>query len=355
MKVLIIQQKMIGDVLATSILFEAIKQKYPKAELHYVLNTHTYPVVEHNPFIDRFHFFTPEHEKSKRKLYQFAKELQHENFDVVIDVYSQLSSNLISLVTNAKTKISIDKGANALIYNYRFKNKVKASSNAGLAIENRLQLLKPLNIENSEIVRPKIYLTDSEKTKAKHYLEFHEINLKQPLFMIGVLGSDLDKTYPFEYMARLIDQIVIQHPQSQILFNYIPKQDVDAKAIFDLCSEKTKTQIYFDVFGKSLRDFLAITSNCRAVIGNEGGATNMAKALHIPTFTIFSPWIKKEAWNMFDDGEKHVSVHFRDYKEHLYSGIKHPKALKSEASELYLKFKPSYFETDLKAFLNRLV
>jgi heptosyltransferase-2 len=59
MKVLIIQQKMIGDVLATSVLFEAIKQKYPKAKLHYVLNSHTYPVVEHNPFIDKFHFFYP--------------------------------------------------------------------------------------------------------------------------------------------------------------------------------------------------------------------------------------------------------------------------------------------------------
>lgn len=354
MKVLIIQQKMIGDVLTTSILFEAIKLKYPNAELHYVINTHTYPVVEHNPYVNQFHFFTPEHEKSKRKLHQFAHQLRGENFDIVIDVYSQLSSNLISLVSKAKTKISIDKGANALIYNYRFKYKAKASSNAGLAIENRLQLLQPLDIDPSEIVRPKIYLTDSEKTSAKNYLESQQINLKKPLIMIGVLGSGTNKTYPFDYMAKVIDQIVTQHLDSQVLFNYIPKQEVDAKAIFDLCSEATKTHIFFEVFGKSLRDFLAISWHCNALIGNEGGAINMAKALHIPTFTIFSPWIKKEAWNMFDDGEKHVSVHLKDYNEHLYSGIKHPKELKSKAPELYLKFKPTFFKTELKTFLNRL-
>lgn len=354
MKVLIIQQKMIGDVLATSILFEAIKQKYPKAELHYVLNTHTYPVVEHNPFIDHFHFFTPEHEKSKRKLYQFARDLRHENFDVVIDVYSQLSSNLISFLSTAKTKISIDKDRIGFIYNYKFKPKQVAVTSAGLAIENRLQLLQALNIDESEIVRPKIYLSDSEKTKTKHYLESNKINLKQPLFMIGVLGSDLDKTYPFDSMAKVIDHIVLEQPESQILFNYIPKQEPEARAIFDLCSEHTKTHIYFEVFGKSLRDFLAITSHCHAVIGNEGGAINMAKALHIPTFTIFSPWIKKEAWNMFDDGEKHVSVHLKDYENHLYTGIKHPKELKSKALDLYQSFKPSYFETDLNTFLNRL-
>ncbi|WP_412561334.1 glycosyltransferase family 9 protein [Winogradskyella sp. MIT101101] len=354
MKILIIQQKMIGDVLATSILFEAIKHKYPDAELHYVINSHTYPVVAENPFIDQFQFFTPEHEKSKRKLWQFANQLRKENFDVVIDIYSQISSNIIALRSKAKTKISLDKGHNALIYNHRFKNKSKTNTNAGLAIENRLQLLEPLEIDTTTIVRPKIYLTDSEKNNAKQFLESNGIDLEKPLFMIGVLGSGKDKTYPFAYMAKVINNIVAEQPDSQILFNYIPKQEADAKAILELCSAETQEQIHFEVFGKSLRDFLAITSHCEALIGNEGGAINMAKALYIPTFTIFSPWIKKEAWNMFDDGKKHVSVHLKDYDEQNYKGISHPKELKSKTFELYEDFKPSYFEEELKEFLKRL-
>ncbi|WP_299368603.1 glycosyltransferase family 9 protein [Winogradskyella sp.] len=354
MKILIIQQKMIGDVLATSILFEAIKQKYPEAELHYVLNSHTYPVVEGNPFIDQFHFFTPRHEKSKRQLWQFANQLRLEKFDVVIDVYALLSSNIITLRSKATIRISIDKGRNSLIYNHTFKNNPEAKTNAGLAIENRLQLLEPLDIDTSKIVRPKIYLTEGEKSNAKQFLESSGIDLKKPLFMIGVLGSGQNKTYPFGYMAEVIDTIAKEQPKSQILFNYIPKQERDAKAIFELCLLETKSHIFFDVFGKSLRDFLAITSHCNALIGNEGGAINMAKALYIPTFTIFSPWIKKEAWNMFDDGVKHVSVHLKDYKEHIYKDVSHPKQLKSKASILYEEFKPSFFEDEIKAFLKRL-
>ncbi|OZV70044.1 glycosyltransferase family 9 protein [Winogradskyella aurantia] len=354
MKVLIIQQKMIGDVLATSVLFEAIKQKHPKAKLHYVLNSHTYPVVERNPFIDKFHFFTPEHEKSKWKLYQFSKELRKESFDVVIDVYSKISSNIISLLSHAKTKISIDKGHNALIYTHRFKHKAKALTNAGLAIENRLQLLQPLGIDSSVLVRPKIYLTENERKASRDYLVKNGVNLNKPLFMIGVLGSSLIKTYPFDYMAKVIDTIIKINPESQILFNYIPKQETEAKTILEHCSTETQKHVYFKVFGNSLRDFLAITSHCTALIGNEGGAINMAKALFVPTFTIFSPWIKKEAWNMFDDGEKHVSVHLKDYDTESYLNIDHPKVLKSRVSELYQMFKPSFFEKDLKAFLKRL-
>lgn len=354
MKILVIQQKMIGDVLATSILFEAIKQKHPNTELHYVINSHTFSVVENNPFIDHIHFFTPEHEKRKLQLFKFAKQMRQENFDVVIDVYAQLSSKIITLFSTAKTKISIDKGKKSFIYNKTFKNKNKANSNAGLAIENRLQLLEPLGIAPLDIVRPKIYLTENEKHKAKQFLESNTLDLEKPLYMIGVLGSGSNKTYPFNYMAKVIDKIVLEQPESQILFNYIPKQVAEAKAILELCTVETQKQIHFNVFGKNLRDFLAITSYCDALIGNEGGAINMAKALNIPTFTIFSPWIKKEAWNMFDDGQKHVSVHLKDYDDKPYLNIEHPKVLKSKATGLYLDFKPTFFESNLKAFLKRV-
>lgn len=342
---------MIGDVLATSILFEAIKQKYPKSELHYVINTHTYPVVEHNPYIDKIHFFTPKHENSILNLLKFSRQLKKENYDVVIDVYSKLSSNIITFLSKAKTKISIDKSYNALIYNRRYKNKTSSNTNAGLAIENRLQLLTPFNIDTENIVKPKIYLTELEKKQARALLISNGIKLDKPLVMIGVLGSSENKTYPFTYMAEVIDGIVSANESIQILFNYIPHQIEDAKAILELCNERTKKQIHFDVFGKGLRQFLAITHHCSALIGNEGGAVNMAKALNVPTFTIFSPWIKKEAWNMFDDGKKHTSVHLKDFKPEVYTGVNHPKLLKQEAKALYQKFEFKLFKKQVGNFL----
>ena len=97
---------MIGDVLTSSILFEALREKYPDAELHYLINTHTFPVVENNPFIDEFIFFTPEAESSKRELIRLAKSVKKTGYDIIIDVYSKLSSNIITLFSGAKIKIS---------------------------------------------------------------------------------------------------------------------------------------------------------------------------------------------------------------------------------------------------------
>ena len=340
---------MIGDVLTTSILFEAIKHKYPHAELHYLINSHTFPVVENNSFIDNFIFFTPEHEKSSLKVFKLGWNLRQQNYDVVIDVYSKLSSNLISLLSKAKFKISLDKGFNKFIYDYRYKSKDCAETNAGLAIENRLQLLKPINIDDSKIYRPKIYLTDSEKINAKKLLKNSKIDLNQSIVMISVLGSCAEKTYPHRYMAQVIDLITNQSPNIQILFNYTPNQLKEAEQIYNLCH--LKSQIHFDIFGKKLSEFLAITSHCIAVIGNEGGVINMAKALKIPTYAIFSPWIEKEVWNMFDDGKNHISVHLKDFEPEIYKNVDRYKDLKQEAKLLYENLKPDHFFNSLEKFI----
>ncbi|WP_338733094.1 glycosyltransferase family 9 protein [Mangrovimonas cancribranchiae] len=352
MKVLIIQQKMIGDVLTSSILFEAIKMKYPKAELHYLINSHTFPVVENNPFIDDFKFFTPEIEDNKRAFWRFLKHIKKEQYDVVIDVYSKTSSNLITAFSGAKTKISKYKWYTKSIYTHTFKNKDKADTNAGLAIENRIQLLAPISKALSkEIVKPKIYLTNNEIVNSQKQLSDAGINLSHPVFMIGVLGSGNTKTYPLPHMAKVID-FIVEQTKGQILFNYIPKQYTEAKTIYNFCSSETKKHIYFDVFGKSLREFLAITNHCTALIGNEGGAINMAKALNIPTFSIFSPWIKKDAWSLFEDGKTNASIHLKDIKPELYDG-KTMKEMKKDVFALYDIFPPELITPKLELFLEQ--
>ena len=342
---------MIGDVLTTSILFEALKEKYPNSELHFVINTHTFAVVEHNPFIDKFVFITPEIESSKGNFFKFLKSIKKEKYDAVIDVYGKLSSNLMTYFSGANIKVSEKKWYTKWLYTHTYSNYNAPKTVAGLAIENRLQMLQPFKVDESKIYKPKIFLTKDEISEAKSYLESNGIQLLKPLYMISVLGSGESKTYPFNYMAKVLDAIAETKKDAQILFNYIPKQKAEAKAVYDLCKKETQDHIYFDVFGGSLREFLAITSHCNALIGNEGGAVNMAKGLNIPTFTIFSPWIKKESWNMFEDGKQNVSVHLNDFQPEHYANIEHPKELKNKALELYQNFKPELFIDKLKNYL----
>ncbi|GAA3509380.1 glycosyltransferase family 9 protein [Aquimarina addita] len=347
--ILIIQQKMIGDVLLTSILCEALKKRNPENTIDYLVYTNTIPVIKENPFIDTIVEFKNEYKKNRRSFINFLKSIRNKKYDLVIDAYGKTESNLITLCSGAPEKISYYKWYTNFIYTKTINRKPVVLTNAGNALENRLRLIFKEEEITDNIIAPKIFITDQERTDAKEYLKSQGLLENKPLVMISVLGSTIDKTLPFEYMATIIDEFV-NLTQSNILFNYIPNQVKDAQLIYDLTSDSTKKNIYFDVFGKSLREFIGILSHCDMLIGNEGGAVNMAKALNLKTFTIFSPWIRKDAWNMFEDGIQHDSVHLMDFKPEVYTN-KIPKDLKDRSIELYKEFSPDFIIPRLTDYL----
>ncbi len=337
---------MIGDVLTSSILFEALRKEFTEAELHYMIYEHTYPVVQNNPNIDKFIF--TDKDRSLSSLIQMTKK---EKYDAVIDVYSTLKTALITGFSGAKYRIAYNKKYTRPLCTHVFSRNIQAQTNAGAAIEKRMRMLTPLSSNFPLEIKPKIFLTEEEKKQAKQRLEKADIDLSKTLYMIGALGSSEKKTYPLPYLAEILDRIIAQ-TDANLLFNYIPSQKKDIEEIYQLCQPETQEHIHFDIYGKSLREFLALTSHCDALIGNEGGAVNMAKALDIPTFAIFSPSLNKENWNIYEDGEKNVSVHLKDYEPELFQN-KTFKELSKDNSKLYNRLEPSLFADKLQHFLKQ--
>lgn len=338
MRILVIQQKMIGDVLTSSILFEALRNKYPDAELHYLIQPHTLAVVENNPFIDRIVLFDPEKYKGFSGLINFAHEVRAGSYDIVVDVYAKINSAIITAISGAKTRISYNKWYTSSAYTKTFQLSKEAKTNAGVAIENRMLLLQGIDRGFPVEIKPKIFLTNVEKLEAKQKLLDAAIDPEKPLFMISILGSSPEKSYPGDYMAKVLD-LLVESCDSQLLFNYNPKQKWEAMEIVEKCKPETRSNSRVDIFGTNLREFLALTSHCDALIGNEGGAVNMAKALNIPTFSIFSPQIEKNVWAVYPD-ELNVAVHVDDF------------IIKEDRN--YKNFKPEYFLPQLKVFLEKV-
>lgn len=340
---------MLGDVLVSSIICNNLRKAYPKAQIDYLVNKSTIPVLEGNPNIDNIILFEDQYRASKIKLLRFLLFIRRKKYDIVIDAYGKLESNLIVLLSGSKTKIGFYKKYSNFFYTKTVKEIKVPTSNSGLAIENRLNLIESLLNNSNAENKPKIYLTPTEIENGKTILKEHQIDFSKKIYMIGVLGSGHNKTYPFEYMAKILDFIVTK-TDATLLFNYIPSQLDDAKKIFDLCNPTTQKNIKIDLIPATIREFLATTYHCNALIGNEGGAVNMAKAINKPTFTIFSTWIIKEAWNSFEDEKNTVSIHLKDFKPRLY-GDKTAKEMKKQAMELYNEFSPDLIFPKLEDYL----
>ncbi|TRX25505.1 glycosyltransferase family 9 protein [Flavobacterium franklandianum] len=351
MKILVIQQKMIGDVLVSSIICNNLRLAYPDAQIDYLVYESTIPVLEGNPNIDNVLISQEKHRKSKREFLNLAHEIRGVKYDLIIDAYSKLESWLIVLLSGAKRKISYKKFGRTFLYTDNVPFAELPKTNLGLAIERRLSLLEPLNLKIDIDPFPKLYVTDKENQDAIALFEYHQLKKNRKTVMISLLGSENLKTYPLEYMAKIIDSIA-DHREVNILFNYFPKQIKDAKIVFDACKLSTQEKIYFELLGNDLRSFIAIMNNCDLIIGNDGGAINMAKALEKPSFIIFSPWIEKKIWATLEDGIHHISVHLNDFKPELLVS-KTDKELKKNALSLYQEFKPELFKDKIELFLKQ--
>lgn len=334
MKILIIQKKFMGDILVSSIVLALLKKKYPKAETTFLIEERYHQILIGNPYLDHIIFW------DKKKAINMFLNIRHQKYDIIIDLYSKIDTGLLTLFSQAKRRIGFFKKYTQFFYNAPVKReKQSKSKNTTLGIEHRLQILEPLDIPFEEVF-PKTYILESELQNAFNILAENNLNIDDNIVMISTFGSSEEKTYPIEYMAKILDYIAAYRPDIRILCNYLPSQKELFLKLYNIVSLTTQKTIVKDFDTKNLREFAAVTSLCKCLIGNEGGATNLSKSLGIPTFTIFSPQINISDWAWSNNTNLDKFLHISSFVQNSLN---------------YLDFKPSYLESDLKEFLDKTI
>jgi ADP-heptose:LPS heptosyltransferase len=347
-KILIIQNKRIGDVLISSVIANNYKKKYPDSIVHLMAYDFTHGVIENNPNIDLIIGINEKELKKIGNLYQKIIEVRMQKYDIIFDPYSKLQSRLICKFGGAKQTVghkSRKKIGNLGYYTNPVSILEKKSHISGKAIEDRIHLLKQVDTFTAIDYAPKIFLTDKEKQ-----FELPEKYQSKPILMLGVLGSTPQKSMPYENIAKIVDYIS-ENFDCFILFNFAPNQEEEANKIFQLCINKAS--IILDIYAKTIRDFAILMNKCSVLVSNEGGTVHIAKAINKPTFTIFSPYINKDDWSSFEDGKFHKSVHLLDFSPNAISDLSYKKYKEIEKNprELYLQLTPNMIFPELKSFL----
>ncbi len=346
-KILVIQNKRIGDVLLASLIATNMKQKYPDAVIDFMVYDYTTGVIENNPHIQNIIEIDEKELKKLPNLFKMAFRIRKSRYDILFDPYAKFQSRVISLISNAPIRIGYkkrDKDPILPFYTHSINFLKEKSRDCGKAIEDRVQLVTSVFHIKDPVFEPKIYLTDSEKqyTKLKSY--------HKPVIMFGVLGSTPQKSMPYKYIVQLVDFITTTY-DAYVLFNYAPHQKQDALEIYKDCQHKDN--IIIDLYEDSIRGFITLMNQCELLVGNEGGVVHISKALNKPTFTIFSPYVMKESWASFEDGKKHTSIHLLDEHPDLFSEDREVRRkIEEDPSFMYQQLTPELIIPKLSTFLD---
>lgn len=347
-KVLIIQNKRIGDVLISSVIANNFKAKYPDSEVHFLAYDFTHGVILNNPNIDKIISINDKELKKFPVLLKLVRQIQKEKYDVIFDPYSKTQSRLICKFSGAKQTIghkSRKKFGNWGYYTHPVEISKEKTKICGKAIEDRIHLLNQAGDFEPVDYEPKIFLSEAEKNE-----DLLGKYADKKVIVLGVLGSTPQKSMPYEYVAKMVDFIAEKYDVN-ILFNYAPHQKNEALKIYEMC--KNKGNIIVDIYAPSIRDFVKLMSQCTALVSNEGGTVHIAKALGKPTFTIFSPYVNKDHWASFEDGKFHHSVHLLEMKPDLFDSFtfEERKKIEKNPDELYKQLTPEIILPELDKFL----
>lgn len=351
MKVLVIQIKHIGDAVVSSMLFQGLKALGDQVETHYMVAGAGKLVVQHNPDIDEFFVVDANRLHSPSYVFSVLKQVKAQRYDAIVDVYGKTIGNLVSWISYASIKVGYNKKRSGWIYTHKIDPKaIAASRSEPESIFHRKAFLDVFGVDTKHL-KPHIRLTQEEQSQAQAFLRAAGIEPKDKLFMVGILGSSPKKSYPAEYMAYLLDRIVEQVPDVHLLMNYIPSQKADVEHILSFVQPATRARVHLDLYAESLREFLALVAQCSGLFGNEGGAINMAKALDVPTFAIYSPQIYLDAWSSDDERKAmHPAAHLSMFKPELFPVHKKNAA---KQLELYRAFEPKFFSGELLRFIGQ--
>ncbi len=340
---------MVGDVLLASIIANNLRTTFPNAYIAFLCYDSASAVLENNPSIDKIIKVKQEEVRKPINLLKMLLFIKKQHFSLVVDHYSKLESQLFSLFSNAKIRIGYDKTTIPFAYTTKIKLLERRVSPYGKAVDDRISFIKTIVKEASIDPYPKIYLSKEEIDTAKKTLS--SLNTERKTIMLAVPGSSMEKSLPLNYMAHILNYLS-ENYEMNFLLNYSPSQE---KYISQLRKELNASKnINFDIVAKNLRDFIKIMSQCDAIIGNEGGAIHIAKALKKPSFSIFSPFVPKEFWGTFENEKQNRSIHVKDLYPEIYKD-KSRREIFSERKSLYQKLEPKYIIPEIDNFIQENV
>lgn len=291
MKILLVRNDNIGDVILTTPLFEAIKQKYPDAYLAVMCAGYSKEVLLDNPLIDKLYIY----EKSKHhngflnKLKcwlgqaKMILDIQKEKFDWAIGIRSSFSRSNADLVLASLAKNRVVRlpknGKKPFGFNY-FIDKEAVNKHE---VERSFDCLEPLEIKNNNN-KPLIFIPQSIKNDV--FAKLQELNLNDYVALHITARIEPDK-WDVQKWLQLAEKLCSKLP---IVITAAPNSE-EAKIAKEFC--ETKDNIFF-IETPSLKYLAFLIQSAKLYIAVNGGAMHLGAAMGTPLLALLGDFIIKE-------------------------------------------------------------
>ncbi len=272
-KILLIQLRKLGDVILSTPLIEAIKTKYPKSKVYFMVESDYLAVVEDNPLLAGV--LVRNSPGSLLEEIRLWKEIARHKFDVVIDILHNPRTAYYVFFSGAKWRIAFRNPLRKIFYSLNV-----PWEDRGYTVSVRFELLRPLGIEAVN-TRLNFIVPQAAKEKINNLLKNWGIKEEDFIITFDITSVWEVRRWPKEFFASLADMLAEEF-KAKIVFTYGPGEEEYARQTVAL----TKNKHYLSPL-LTLKEFAALIARCNLHVGNDSAPKYIAFSQGKPNFTIY--------------------------------------------------------------------
>lgn len=275
-KFLFVRQDRIGDVLISTPLIYALKNRYPKATVDFLLSENNHFVLENEPLVRKRWIY----KKSLRGALDVLFSIRSEHYDFVIDLMDNPSttSTVICALARGKWNVGLSKENE-----YAYDIPVPLLSRKETHIIDRLgMLLTVFGIDPKNETFQVRYLTSGEsKQFARNFFDAAKWESKQ-VIGLNISPTDGVRFWGVQNFQNLIKKLLNHYPHLPIVLLYAPSDKPQALEI-----GKPFDDVVLSPETHSFDQFAAIVEKVSLLVTPDTSVVHLAAAFQIPSVVLY--------------------------------------------------------------------
>ncbi|MBI4711236.1 MAG: glycosyltransferase family 9 protein, partial [Candidatus Omnitrophica bacterium] len=279
-RILITRTDRIGDLVLTTPLFKALREKFPEAWIAAVVFLEHREIVQGNPYLNEVILY--DKKGSERGLWGqfcFSQKLRSKKFDVAVHAHGTNRMHLSTWLAGIPLRIGYERRAPWTLTHVHPYNKKEGKKQEA---EYLFELLDIFGVTPPGEIATFFPVTDRSARSFESLCVFLKIPTDLPWIVLNPSASDVTKMWPAERFAELVTRIQKSHPSVFLAIG--TAQD---RPLIERLIRKTSVPV-FDLSGRlSLGMLGALLKRSALLVSNDSGPVHIATAVGTPVVSIF--------------------------------------------------------------------
>jgi lipopolysaccharide heptosyltransferase II len=293
LKILLVRLRQIGDVVFTTPAIRALRDRFPEAQISYVVEPAAAPVVEHNALLTQV-IVAPRARglRGLRHDLSLGRRLRAERYDLAIDFHGGPRASLLTWLSRAPVRIGYDIAGRRWMYP-RVVGRPR-ELRARHSVENQWDLLESLGVAPlSPDAYPVEMQLDADVAHAvASRIAAAGVSAGDRLAVIHVSAGNPFRRWPIASFGEVAAALVGRHRNISVVITSGPSEREAAGQV--IANARDRLESYdrarvLDCGDFSLSELRALVDRAALYIGGDSGPMHIAATSHVPMISLYGP------------------------------------------------------------------